>query len=580
MGAPLAVDEQAASRYPRPPSPPAILHALRLPGGRFIVALVLAGLVVYPIGRLAWESAHVHGQWTAAAYRAVLRDPATRTALSHTLVSSALATAIAVAAGVAIGWLVARTDLPFRGVAATLLLFPLVLPPFVHTLAWLQAYGPVGVAPEVLNAVTGGHAKPHLFLGATGVITLLAFQGLPIAGLLTLGALARLDAAGEEAARIAGAGPLRAFRTITLPALLPTIGAAAGLVFVASASDFGIVAVAGLPAGYGTLTTRIYAFLTFSASATSFTRAIALSALLGAGAAVALALLALRRDAAGGFGGRPPQSASVVPLGRWRAPIAVLLGLIFVLVVVAPLIALVLTALTRAVGNAPLPGNLTLDNIRRVAQLPEARLALRTSLWLSALAATIALVIGLAVALATRAAGIISRLLPALAALPFGMPGSVTAVAFILGWGQKLPFAGRSLYGTAWLILLAYVARFLVFAVEPLRAALARLDPALEESAAVAGAGRARRLRDVLTPHLAPALAVAWLLIFLTALHELTVSSLLAAPRVTTLGVAVLHLEQEGDITAMAALATLLVLLVAAAVALLLLARRLYPSER
>lgn len=578
MSAPPTAEEQAAP--PHPPALPASLRALRLPGGRLLIALLLAGLVIYPIARLGWESAHVHGRWTASAYRAVLRDPATRTALAHTLASSALATVLAVAAGVALGWLIARSDLPYRGAAATLLLFPLVLPPFVHTLAWLQAYGPVGVVPAVLNTVTGGHARPHLFLGATGVITLLTFQGLPIAGLLALGALARIDAAGEEAARVAGAGALRAFVTITLPELLPTIAAAAGLVFVLSASDFGIVAVAGLPAGYGTLTTRIYAFLTFSASASSFTRAIALSALLGAGAAVALALLALRRDAAGGFGGRPPQAAGAVSLGRWRTPIVAALALLFLLIVIVPLVALVLTALTHTIGFAPLPGNLTLDNLRRVARLPEARLALRTSLWLSALAATVALAIGVAIALATRAAGIADRLLPALAALPFGMPGSVTAVAFILGWGQKLPVVGRSLYGTAWLILLAYIARFLVFAVEPLRAALARLDPALEESAAVAGAGRLRRLRDVLTPHLAPALAAAWLLIFLTALHELTVSALLASPQVTTLGVAVLHLEQEGDITAMAALATLLVVLIAAAAALLLLARRLFPADR
>jgi len=121
-------------------------------------------------------------------------------------------------------------------------------------------------------------------------------------------------------------------------------------------------------------------------------------------------------------------------------------------------------------------------------------------LWASAGAACVVSVLGLLVAVTTRAAGLINRLLPALAALPFGMPGSVTGVAFILAWGTKLPLVHRSLYGTAWLILLAYCARFLVFGVEPVRAALSRLDPALEEAAAAAGAGRMRRFRDVVAP--------------------------------------------------------------------------------
>lgn len=575
MSAGPVVEERAA---PLPRLRPA--RRLRLPLARLIATLLLAVLVLYPVGRLAWESAHLHGVWTTAAYRAVLREPATRAALVHTLVSSAIATLAAAVAGTAIGWLLARTDLPFRGTAATLLLFPLVLPPFVHALAWLQAYGPVGVVPSSIAALAGGHAHPRLFLGAGGVITLLAFQGLPVAGLLVVSALARIDPAGEEAARAAGAGPLRAFAGVTLPALLPAIAAAAGIVFVASVSDFGVPAVVGLPAGYGTITTRIYAYLTFSSSASSFTRAIALSALLGAGAAVALALLALRREPTGGFGGRPPQSAPAVALGRWRKPAAVLLALLFLLVVVLPLIALVLTALTRVVGDPPLPGNLTLANARRVLHLPQAGQALRTSLWLATLAATIALALGLLVALTTRRPGPFARVLPALATLPFGMPGSVTAVAFILAWGQKLPLVGRSLYGTAWLILLAYIARFLVFAVEPLRAALSRLDPALEEAAAIAGARRARRLRDVLVPQLLPALLAGWLLIFLTALHELTVSALLAAPGVTTLGVAVLNFEQEGDYTAMAALATLLVILVGVGLAALALAHRFLARGR
>src|SRR5579883_1159541 len=355
---------------------------------RLLVALVVAGLVLYPLGRLAWESARPAGHWSASAYRDVLSSAATRTALWHTLVSSALATAIAVATGVVVGWLVARTDLPFRGAAGTLLLFPLVMPPFVHALAWLQAYGPVGVVPSLWNAASAGHGIPRTFLGGGGVVLLLAFQGLPIAGLLTLSALSRIDAAGEEAARIAGAGPLRAFRDVTLPALWPSLAAAAGLVFVASASDFGVPAVVGLPGGYGTLTTRIYSFLSFSSSTASFTRAIALSALLGAGAAVVLALIGLRIERGGAaFGGRPPAASGLVPLGRWRRPLAAALALAFVVIVVLPLLSLLLTALTRTIGDAPLPGNLTLANFRRVARLPEARLALRTSLWVSALAA-------------------------------------------------------------------------------------------------------------------------------------------------------------------------------------------------
>ncbi len=155
--------------------------------------------------------------------------------------------------------------------------------------------------------------------------------------------------------------------------------------------------------------------------------------------------------------------------------------------------------------------------------------------------------------------------------LPYALPGLIFALALILVWLPS-PIPGVSLYGTLWLLFIAYLGRFLAFALQPVAAAWRSLDSSLEEAASLDGASLAQSFRYVLLPLIAPSLLAAVLLVFLQALAELTLSALLVSSGSETLGWLVFGLEQGGYTQQAAALSTLLVLVlfaVALAVGLL-----------
>ncbi|MFS8571451.1 MAG: MFS transporter [Clostridia bacterium] len=161
----------------------------------------------------------------------------------------------------------------------------------------------------------------------------------------------------------------------------------------------------------------------------------------------------------------------------------------------------------------------------------------------------------------------------AIAGVVYALPGIVFALSLILGWITP-PIPGLRIYGTLWIIFVAYLGRFLALALQPVSAAWQQVDPSIEEAAKVDGAGFGQALVFVLGPLIAPSLGVAALLVFLQALVELTLSALLAGSGTETLGWLIFGLEQGGYTTQSAALSTVLLLTLLAFAGLLGLLRR------
>jgi iron(III) transport system permease protein len=237
------------------------------------------------------------------------------------------------------------------------------------------------------------------------------------------------------------------------------------------------------------------------------------------------------------------------PLGRWQFSSE--LALIFLLFMAAfvPVAALVWAALTPAPGVALTFNTITsanfIDVFGSVAGAPLR--AIGNSFLFSSLAALICAFLALICVFA------FGRLKPRTRALvellsdwPFAMPGIVLAVTFILLFLKPLPLINVSLYGTAIIIILAYVARFFVLTLKPALAALDASDPTIEEAALLCGAGRYALIRYILLPAIGPALFSGAIIIFLTAFNELTVSALLWGPGTQTLGVVMFGYEEAG----------------------------------
>lgn len=251
---------------------------------------------------------------------------------------------------------------------------------------------------------------------------------------------------------------------------------------------------------------------------------------------------------------------------------------IFVILIL-PLLAMLVTSLIPAYGVPLTLGNATLEAWHEVLiTQPVTRTAYANSLMLAGGAAAILLVVCLPLAwVLERRPSRLTRVLDTLVDLPYALPGVVLAIACILTF-LNLPFTDRTLYGTIWIILLAYFARFLVVMLRPVQAGIAQLDPAMEEAAASVGAPLGRRLRDIVLPLAAPSAAAGAILVFLTAVNELTVSALLWSSGTQTLGVVIYNLEDSGETVMASALAMSIVLAVVLLMALAQAAARRFPK--
>ncbi len=487
-------------------------------------------------------------------------------AISATLWTSLGATVLALGIGTTIAVLTERTDVPGRRGLRLAMLLAFIVPGYVAALGWLNAYGPGGLLDDTL-----GLAAPAL-LGPLGVIVVMGVEAAPVVYLVVVAGLAtRAEPDLERAARASGAGALEAFRSVTLPLLTPAIAGAGAIAFVLSVTSFGVPAVLGIPAGFTTMTTRIYRDLAFSSDPASFARAVGLAVVLAVGAAIVIALadwlLERRRThRSGAFGGplghaaRPRRGHSKTAgvgagcgPGRW--PAGSLAWLLVTLVVIVPLLGLSLTALTRAPGLAPVPANWTLENFREVLE-PRTVEALGNSLVLAGAAAVGVIALsGLAV-MARRGRG--GGLTGGLLGLTFALPGSTLAVAVLLAYGMTLR-------DTLFIILIAYLAKFWALGYRPVAAGLDGIPADSHRAARVSGASSWTTARTIVLPLLRPMIITGGLIVFMFGLHEVTMSSLLYGPGSATLAVVVLNLQQLGDNGLTAALAVVLAAIVAVA---------------
>lgn len=516
-----------------------------------ICLVAAAFLVVVPLVTL------VRRVWIEGRHQlqAVLTAPGLGRAIAHSFELAAGATVTAVVVGTALALVLHRPTLPARRLWRLAVVLPVLVPDYVLGYSWLRSYSTGGLTDQLIGVTWDGVEGP------LGVVIAVAVNLVPLVWIVVGSALAtRVEPAAVRAARMAGAGPLTVLRTITLPLLRPAIATAAVLTFVLSMASFAIPQVLGSSSGFDTITTRVYADLTRSSDPALFIEALTLALLL----VVVTAVVAVPADVLV-VRGRTTRLAVTDPAGdagrrRGGDVVAVVCVLAYLLLtVVVPMVALVATALTRAVGLAPTPRNWTLSNFSAVVTASNVD-ALGRSLLLAVAAASVLVILGGSVALVERRR--IGRPLPHLVTLTLVLPGSTLAVAMLLSYG-------RWLSDSIVIIWIAYLAKLWAFAHRPVAGAVDRLPPEEVYAARGSGATPLAALRTVVLRPLAPALFAGWAVCFLTALHEVTMSSLLYGPGNETLAVAVLNSEELGRIGLTAALSVLLTLVVLVPAALL-----------
>ncbi|CDZ35654.1 ABC-type Fe3+ transport system, permease component [Neorhizobium galegae bv. officinalis] len=538
----------------------------------FVVTVIFC-LSVLPLGRLA--ATGIMSAFRGGASE-LLSDPGLWRSVYDTLSTSFFGMIAAVVLGGGFALLLTLFDIRGKAVLGFLFMLPTMIPPQVTALAWIGMTGPSSALLKALGlAPPLGSPQPLYSIG--GIALLYGVQNAALVYLSLRAGLLALPRDAVEAARLSGASSFQVLKDVILPLSLPGLAAGAAIAFVSCVGNFGIPAILGIPAGIYTLPTLIYSkFAAFGPR--TFADISVLSGLIAVlsviGLMVEARVLRGRDYRVIGLSGQ----VAVFRLGAWRWFAELLLWLTIFLILAMPLIALVASSLAPAYGVPLSPATITIKAYEEILFRQAAtRIAFTNSLSLSLATAFGLLVVTVLtgyflVRSKSRFVGLIS----ALAEIPYALPGIVLAVAFILLFAAPIPVIGISIYGTIWIILIAYFSSFFAVSLKPVVSAFRQLDPSLEEAARLSGAGFARRLIDILVPLVAPAAGASVILVFLIACNELTVSALLWSAGTQTLGVLIYNLDDSGSFNIAAALSVLVVIMVIAMMVVLeLMAKRL-----
>lgn len=487
----------------------------------------------------------------------VLKQPDTYEALLNSLIIACGTTLGSTIVGTFFAWLVTRTDLPWKRFMKGMFLVPFMLPSFIGALAWKMLLSPRAGYINKFFMDTFGLEEPLFNIYSYAGIMMVEIMYLfPFVFIQVCGALERMDPTLEESARISGAGLFTITRKITIPLVLPSILSGALLISLYSMAHFGTVAVLGIENGIYNIPTLIYEKIHQSAgSFESIRTGTVLSTVLVFTAACIIWLQnrILRRgkyQIIAGKSFRPME----LKLRGLRIPLLILCIGYIAFTIGLPTVVIFLVGALPTYGLPFTWENLSLQNYWFI--LFEHQLtkdAIFNSLSLGLLSALITMFAGVIISyvivkMKVRGKGILEFL----GMLPFSVPGSVIALGVILAWSGKF---GVNLYNTLWIILVAYIARYMAFSLKANSAALEQVHDSLVEAARACGATMWQALRDIVLPLVRPGMLAAFFLIFLPSLRELTVSILLYAPTTRTIGVAIYTLNEDGETVVSAALA-------------------------
>ena len=488
------------------------------------------------------------------------------------------ASLLAVFLGASTAWLVARTNVPFRQTVFAGAFLSLAAPLIVKGIGWILLLGPNnGLINNLLRGLFGIDSTPIELFSLGGMIFVEGLLFTPIAFLLTLPALSAMDPALEEAAATAGAARWRTLLRVTLPLSLPSLLAVLLLSLIRTLESFEVPLLIGVPGGIETVTTALYQTV-HSGFIPRYGEASAYAVLLIL--AIALPLVwyyratgeATRFATVTGKGFRPAR----IDLGAWKYPCAAWV-LIIPLSLAAPLLIL-LWASFQPIYVGVLAqdfARLTLANYRAVWTRQDTLAGIQNSLVVGAgsacAVAAASLLIGWMV---VRRRERLRFAIDFIASLPLVFPGIVLGIAVLV---EFLDLRFLPIYGTAWILIVAFVVQFLPYGVRFCHAGVLAINRDLEEGGYMAGAGQFTVLRRIVVPLASPALSATWIYVFMHAIRDLAVAILLSGPGNAIVSVVILDLWNNGEVPQLAALSVL----VAAGAALLgLVLMRLSAANR
>lgn len=517
-----------------------------------VVGGIIAFLSLYPTfflfyGSLTDAPLGVPGHFTFKNYIRAYTDPEAYPLLLNSFVFGLGASGLSVIFALSLAWITIRTNAPFRRLFELTAIVPNILPPILVAISWVMLLNPSnGLINASIVNLFGVERGPFNIYSIPGLIFVESLILTPLAFLIIAAAMKSMDPSLEESAKTLGSSELGVAYRITFPLMRPAILAAGTLNFVRAVESFDTPAIIALPARIEVFTTKIW-----REALGSFPTNHNLAAAYGVGIlTVALLFVYLYRhftsqvesfSTVTGKGFRPHQ----IDLGSWRYVASGFAFLLLVLLVVLPILVLLLVALLPYyhVPTWQTWQNLTLENFRYIWATSRVLKAFANSIFLALSGATICMVLASLASYITVRTKLAARgILEGLVFIPWAFPG--TALALGLLWAYvDFPIP---IYGTLWIILIAYVTRFLPYGMRAVSSTIIQVHKELEEASVACGAGFLATFRRVLIPMMRPGVMAGWIILVTIFMREFSATLFLYSPGSEPLGPLLYFLYLDG----------------------------------
>ncbi len=532
------------------------------------LALLLGLMTLGPLATVLVSSLRPDGLplssgWTLENYSSVWSSPYTWRLLASSLLFATGSTVFALTIGLALAWLLERTDLSARGVLRAAILIPMATPPLLLAIGWTLVLSPqIGVIPLAIKGIFGAFPKQFDIYSLPGAIFVQGLAYVPTCFLMLSPTLRAIDPAFEEAALMSHATRWGVFRRVVIPFLFPTLVSIATILVMVGILAFDVPAVIAIPGNVPLLSIEVFRVMSPTSGLPDYGAGGALSSAVFVIMAVGLLVYSRAMRSAGRFatvsgkGYRPHRAA----LGYWR-PAAVCFVAFYVLcAIVLPLLALVWTSLMPYFGgfDRSLLHRASFAAYRDVLTSPRVWSAVTNAVLIAGVACLALVALALSVAWGALRSGVRAAMaLDVLAMIPTGVPPLMMSVALIF-----IAFSLRfvPLYGTIWLIALGHIIIFLPVACRMMQAGLMQIGLELEESAIVSGASMARTVRSVLAPLLRPTMIAIVIWVAVHSIREFSIAVMLQSGRNSVLSTILYSFWTTGNPAQAAAIAVLLMI--------------------
>ena len=525
----------------------------------------VAWLALVPLVFLLWQSvltpqtAAVPSQFTLDNFRTAYFSADTAHLFLNSVQFASGAALLALSVGTGLAWMNERTNTPFKALFFALTIIPLVIPGILFTVSWIMLASPkIGLINLALQKLFDTDTVFINIYTMAGMIWVDGLHYSPMAFLLMTAAFRSMDPSLEEQAAMSGASMLQTARRITFKLAWPAALGSLLILFVRSIESFEVPALLGLPVGIHVYTSSIYQAIHQYPSQIGLASAYAVTLLLltsvGIYAQSRLAVGGTRYSTVTGKGFRP----RTIDLGRWRYLTAAIFVLYFAIIVLLPFLVLVWSSLQKfysAPSWAAL-SRISLDSYRAVLDYPQFGQTVWNSLVLALGCATVVMLVSAVISWIVVRTKMPGRwMLDNIASLPLVFPGLVLGLAIMVCYLA----IDIGIYGTLWIIFIAYVTRFLPYGMRYNSASMLQIHKELEESAAMSGASWSMTFRRVVLPLLKPGLLAGFIYVMIVSIRELSSSILLYSPGTEVVSIMIWELWQNGQYVELSALGVMMI---------------------